>query len=77
MANLLLADEPAQFAAAVGRVLDDASLAARLVEERRALVNARYSWDAAARRLEEFLCEVLAPSAAPSSPSTGPRSAQG
>jgi polysaccharide biosynthesis protein PslH len=75
--HLLLADEPAQFAAAVGRVLDDASLAARLGEEGRALVNARYSWDAAARSLEGFLREVLATSAAPSSPSTGRQSAQG
>ena len=59
--HLLLADEPAQFAAAVGRVLDDASLAARLGEEGRALVNARYSWDVAARRLEGFLARFSRP----------------
>jgi len=63
--HLLLADEPAQFAAAVGRVLDDRSLAARLGEEGRALVNASYSWDAAARRLERFLRDVLSAGAAP------------
>jgi len=67
--HLLLADEPAQFAAAVGRVLDDAKLAARLGEEGRALVTARYSWEAAARGLEEFIGEVLAPHVR-SSPST-------
>jgi polysaccharide biosynthesis protein PslH len=75
--HLLLADEPAQFAAAVGRVLDDASLAARLGEEGRALVNARFSWDASARRLEEFLREILATSAAPSSPTRSRRASQG
>jgi len=63
--HLLLADEPAQFAAAVGRVLDDAALAARLGKEARALVNARYSWDASARQMERFLRELLAPSAEP------------
>jgi len=68
--HLLLADEPAQFAAAVGRVLDDATLAARLGERGRALVNAKYSWEATARRLEDFLRKVLATSAASSSPST-------
>jgi len=57
--HLLLADEPAQFAAAVGRVLDDTRLGARLGEEGRALVSARYSWEAAARRLEDFCREIL------------------
>src|SRR5262249_43592053 len=58
--HLLLADEPAQLAAAVGRVLDDAGLAARLGEEGRLLVTSSYSWEAAAGRLEEFLRELLA-----------------
>jgi glycosyltransferase involved in cell wall biosynthesis len=75
--HLLLADEPAQFAEAVGRVLDNARLAAQLGEEGRALVHARYSWDASARRLEGFLCELLAISAAASSPSTPRQSSQG
>jgi glycosyltransferase involved in cell wall biosynthesis len=75
--HLLLADEPAQFAAAVGRVVDDAGLAARLGEEGRALVNAKYSWEAAARRLEGFFGEVLATSAATPSPSIARQSAQG
>jgi polysaccharide biosynthesis protein PslH len=68
--HLLIADEPAQFAAAVGRVLDDASLAARLGEEGRALVTARYSWEAAARSLEGFLRDVLAPTPSQSSTTT-------
>lgn len=75
--HLLLADEPAQFAAAVGRVLDDAALAARLGEEARALVNAHYSWDASARQMEGFLREILVTNAGPSSPSTGRRSSRG
>jgi len=64
--HLLLADDPAQFAAAVGRVLDSTGLGARLGEEGRALVNAKYSWDAAARRLEAFLQELLARASTPS-----------
>jgi glycosyltransferase involved in cell wall biosynthesis len=75
--HLLLADEPAQFAAAVGRVLDDSGLAARLGAEGRALVNARYSWEAAARGMDEFLHELLATGPAPASRSTSRPSAQG
>jgi glycosyltransferase involved in cell wall biosynthesis len=75
--HLLLADEPEQFAAAVGRLLDDTGLAARLGEEGRALVSARYSCAASTRRLEEFLREVLATGATASSPQTGRRSAPG
>jgi polysaccharide biosynthesis protein PslH len=69
--HLLLADAPAEIAAAAGRVLDDTRLARRLGEEGRALVSARYSWEAAARRLEDFCREVLAAAdAVPSSPGT-------
>jgi glycosyltransferase involved in cell wall biosynthesis len=75
--HLLLADDPAEFAAAVGRVLDEPSLAARLGAEGRALVTARYSWEASARGLEEFLREILATAAAPSFPEAGLRSAEG
>ena len=75
--HLLLADDPADFAAALGRVLDDPRLAARLGEEGRALVSARYSWEASARRLEGFLGEVLAASGARSSPDASRRSSQG
>jgi glycosyltransferase involved in cell wall biosynthesis len=53
--NILLADSPADFAAAVGRVLDDPSLAARLGAAGRDLVASTYSWDAAGATLERFL----------------------
>jgi glycosyltransferase involved in cell wall biosynthesis len=67
--NILLADDPASFAVAVGRLLDEPDLAARLGRKGRALVEARYSWDTAAQRLEAFFREVLssAPAALESS----------
>jgi glycosyltransferase involved in cell wall biosynthesis len=58
--HLLLADDAAGFAAAVGKVLDDAALGRRLGSEGRALVEARYSWALAARRLEQFFHAVAA-----------------
>jgi glycosyltransferase involved in cell wall biosynthesis len=64
--HLLLADDPAEFAAAVTRVVGDAALAARLGETGRTLVNEKYSWTASARRLERFLRDVLAATGAPS-----------
>jgi glycosyltransferase involved in cell wall biosynthesis len=74
--HLLIADTPAQFATAVGRVLDDRTLAARLGAEGRALVTARYSWEAAASGLEGFLREVLAPPVTPATPGRSQRSAE-
>jgi len=64
--DLLIADEPRDFAAAVGRVLDDPGLADALGARGRALVEKGYSWTAAARRLELFLERLLA--ARPGSP---------
>src|SRR5712664_1189716 len=58
--HLLLADDAASFAAAVGRLLDDAQLGARLGGEGRALVERRYSWQAAAHGLDLFFRELLA-----------------
>jgi polysaccharide biosynthesis protein PslH len=58
--DLLVADTPADFAAAVGRVLDSPALARQLGASARALAEASYSWDAAARDLEGFFQEVLA-----------------
>ena len=58
--DLLLADEPHDFAAAVGRVLDDPGLGEALGARGRALVEKGYSWTAAARRLELFLEGLLA-----------------
>jgi glycosyltransferase involved in cell wall biosynthesis len=57
--HLLLGDDAASFAGAVGRVLDDAQLANRLASEGRALVEARYSWAVAADRLEQFFRQLL------------------
>jgi glycosyltransferase involved in cell wall biosynthesis len=57
--DLLLADNPAEFAAAVGRVLDDPVLAARLGASARRLVEQRYSWETAGRDLERFYRELL------------------
>jgi glycosyltransferase involved in cell wall biosynthesis len=44
--HLLIADQPAAFAAAVLRLLEDRVLAKRLAAEGRALVERRYRWDA-------------------------------
>ena len=63
--DLLIADEPASFASAVGRVLDDPELATSMGRSGRSLVEARYSWRAAGDDLERFLCELLADTAAP------------
>ena len=57
--SILLADSPADFAAAVLRVLDDPALARSMGETGRALVCDRYSWDAVTQRLERFFAEVL------------------
>jgi glycosyltransferase involved in cell wall biosynthesis len=56
--HLLIADDDASFAAAVGRVLDDAPLADELGRAGRALVEERYSWDAAARSMEALYRSV-------------------
>jgi glycosyltransferase involved in cell wall biosynthesis len=53
--DILIADEPARFAAAVIRLLDDPALAARLGQAGRALAVQRYSWSAAACSLGRFL----------------------
>jgi glycosyltransferase involved in cell wall biosynthesis len=53
--ELLIADEPAVFASAVGRVLSNPELGQRLGTAARALVEARYSWNAVTHDLEAFL----------------------
>jgi glycosyltransferase involved in cell wall biosynthesis len=58
--EILLADDPEAFAAAVGRILDDSELRARMGQAARALVEARFSWDAATEHLESLFYEVLA-----------------
>jgi len=58
--NVLLADDAASFAGAVGRTLDDANLRGRLGKEGRSLVERHYSWNAVAQRLDVFFRELLA-----------------
>ena len=58
--QILLADEPAAFAQAVGRLLDDPALGERLGGAARALVQEHYSWEGAGRRLEAFYRELVA-----------------
>ncbi len=57
--DILIEDEPAGFADAVGRVLAEPGLAASIGQSARRLAVERYSWDAAARRLEDFYRQVL------------------
>ena len=57
--DILMADEPASFAASVVRLLDDPALAARLGRSARQLAVERYSWKAAALTLERFFGEVI------------------
>ncbi len=52
--HLLIADDPAAFAAAVERVLNDVGLRRRLGQAGSALYREQFTWAAAWRRLEEF-----------------------
>jgi glycosyltransferase involved in cell wall biosynthesis len=56
--HLLLADDPAEMADAILRVIADEALAARLGAAGRALVLERYGWAGAAARLEAFHAQV-------------------
>ncbi|MCX7670846.1 MAG: glycosyltransferase family 4 protein, partial [Anaerolineae bacterium] len=56
--DILLADDPAAFARCVVDLLRDRNLRARLGEHGRRLVEARYSWEAAADLLEAVYQEV-------------------
>jgi glycosyltransferase involved in cell wall biosynthesis len=58
--HLLIADDPADFASAVLRVLREPGLADELGRAGRSLVSERYSWRGAAGMLEGFLMQVLA-----------------
>jgi len=56
--ELLVADDAAAFAAAAVRLADDPALCSRLTTEARALVEARYGWDALARLVEDVAARV-------------------
>jgi glycosyltransferase involved in cell wall biosynthesis len=57
--ELLIADEPAAFAEAAGRLLDDPALARRVGRAAQALIEDHHSWTAAAAALEVFLRQVV------------------
>jgi len=56
--DILLADEPAEFASAVIRLLDDETLHAWLATNGRRLVEKCYSWEESAQALERLLYQV-------------------
>ena len=74
--DILIADEPTSFAAAVIRALDDAALRTRLGHAARELAVERYSWAAAASRLERFFGEILEGTAVPNRRATADRAPQ-
>jgi glycosyltransferase involved in cell wall biosynthesis len=57
--EVLVADSPAEFALAFGRIYDDAALGARLGSAARQKAEARYSWRAAARDLTDFYRKTM------------------
>jgi glycosyltransferase involved in cell wall biosynthesis len=57
--DILIADEPTEFADAVLRLLSDKTLQARLAAAGCKLVRERYSWDQIGKRLDQFLHQVI------------------
>ena len=57
--DLLVADEPTQFAAKVVQLIQDPDHARRLARSGRAFVRDRYSWESSARTLEDVLLGAL------------------
>lgn len=57
--NILIADESAEFAGAVLRLLGDEALRAKLAANGRRLVEERYSWETCAQELEQLLSRVV------------------
>ena len=57
--DLLIEDEPTAFGDAVGRLLAEPSLAARIGHSARQVVVERYAWRGAARALEGFYRRIL------------------
>ncbi|HEY7725169.1 MAG TPA: glycosyltransferase family 4 protein [Anaeromyxobacteraceae bacterium] len=63
--EILLADDPEAFAAAVARLLESPALAERMGRAARELAVRRYSWSAAAETLEDFWRQILEARRAP------------
>jgi polysaccharide biosynthesis protein PslH len=61
--HLILADDPAHFANAVLRLLDDPARCAELGNAGRQLVEQKYGWDRSANELEAFIREMALPRA--------------
>jgi len=57
--DILIADEPTEFADAVLRLLDDSALRTKLVANGQRLVGERYDWDQIGRKLNRFLHQVI------------------
>jgi glycosyltransferase involved in cell wall biosynthesis len=57
--DILIADEPADFADATLRLLDDPALRAELAANGRRLVRGRYGWDQIGEELNRFLHQVV------------------
>jgi glycosyltransferase involved in cell wall biosynthesis len=56
--DLLLADDPAEFAASVIQLIENADFARQLGQSGQAAVKDKYSWEHSARLLEETLHSV-------------------
>jgi glycosyltransferase involved in cell wall biosynthesis len=57
--HLLIADSAEDFAVELVRLIEDNRLAARLAQEARCLVEARYSWEMAANTIHETLSTLV------------------
>jgi sugar transferase (PEP-CTERM/EpsH1 system associated) len=57
--NILIADDPAQFADTVLRLLDDPVLRTKLAVNGRRLVHKQYGWEHIAKKLQQLLCQVV------------------
>jgi glycosyltransferase involved in cell wall biosynthesis len=57
--NILIADEPTEFANAILRLLDDPALQAKLAANGQELVREKYGWDQIGEKLDRFLRQVV------------------
>jgi polysaccharide biosynthesis protein PslH len=57
--HLVIADDPADFAAAILRLFDERRLGADLGRQGRALVEQQYGWDSVVRPLDDFYADMI------------------